>query len=111
MKRERQIIQEHPGHAYDMLKHIDYLKAALEIPYCHHEKWDGTGYPRALKGEEIPVSARVFAIVDVYDALINDRSYRKALPREDVIAYLRIQSGSHFDPNLLEVFLRILAGQ
>lgn len=110
-ERERQIIQEHPGHAYDMLKHIDYLKAALEIPYCHHEKWDGTGYPRGLKGEEIPVSARVFAIVDVYDALINDRSYRKALPREDVIAYLRIQSGSHFDPNLLEVFLRILAGQ
>ena len=108
---ERQIIQEHPQHAYDMLKHIDYLKAALEIPYCHHEKWDGTGYPRGLKGDEIPISARVFAIVDVYDALINDRSYRKALPREDVIAYLKIQSGSHFDPDLLEAFLRMLATQ
>ena len=108
-ERERQIIQQHPQHAYDMLKHIDYLKAALEIPYCHHEKWDGTGYPRGLKGREIPISARVFAIVDVYDALINERPYRKALPREDVIAYLKIQSGSHFDPYILEVFLRILA--
>jgi putative nucleotidyltransferase with HDIG domain len=110
-QEERRIIQQHPQHAYDMLKHIDYLNAALEIPYCHHEKWNGTGYPRGLKGEEIPISARVFAIVDVYDALMNDRSYRKALPRQDVIAYLRIQSGLHFDPSILEVFLRILATQ
>jgi putative nucleotidyltransferase with HDIG domain len=108
---ERQIIQQHPGNAYDMLKHIDYLQAALEIPYCHHEKWDGTGYPRGLKGEEIPLSARIFAIVDVYDALISDRPYRKALPREDVIAYLKIQSGSHFDAKILDVFLKILAGK
>jgi putative nucleotidyltransferase with HDIG domain len=110
-QRERKIIQQHPQHAYDMLKHIDYLSAALEIPYCHHEKWDGTGYPRGLKGEEIPISARVFAIVDVYDALINDRPYRKALLREDVIAYLKTQSGSHFDPAVLAVFLKILAAQ
>ncbi len=107
-ERERQIIQQHPQHAYDMLKHIDYLQAALEIPYCHHEKWDGTGYPRGLKGEAIPLSARLFAIVDVYDALINDRPYRKALPSDEVIAYLKSQSGSHFDPNALEAFLKVL---
>ena len=107
-ERERQIIQQHPQHAYDMLKHINYLQAALEIPYCHHEKWDGTGYPRGLKGEDIPLSARLFAIVDVYDALINDRPYRKALPLGEVIAYLNSQSGSHFDPNALETFLKVL---
>jgi putative nucleotidyltransferase with HDIG domain len=110
-ERERQIIQRHPQHAYDMLKHIDYLQPALEIPYCHHERWDGTGYPRGLKGEEIPISARLFAMVDVYDALINDRPYRKALPRPEVIAHLKSQSGSHFDPNLLELFLKVLTAQ
>ena len=110
-ERERQIIQQHPGHAYNMLKHIDYLQAALEIPYCHHEKWNGTGYPRGLKGEEIPIAARAFAMVDVFDALISDRPYRKALPREEVIAFLKIQSGTHFDPNILDVFLRILTAE
>ncbi|HEX5837577.1 MAG TPA: HD domain-containing phosphohydrolase [Anaerolineales bacterium] len=105
---ERKVIELHPRNAYDMLKHIEYLQAALEIPYCHHEKWDGSGYPRGLKGEEIPISARIFAVVDVYDALINDRPYRKALPREEVIAYLRAQSGSHFDPYILDIFLKVL---
>jgi HD-GYP domain-containing protein (c-di-GMP phosphodiesterase class II) len=105
---ERQIIQQHPQNAYNMLKHIDYLQAALEIPYCHHEKWDGTGYPRGLKGEEIPLSARAFAIVDVYDALSSDRPYRKALPQHEVIDYLKTQSGTHFDPNVLDIFLRVL---
>ena len=110
-ERERQIIERHPGHAHDMLKHIEYLQAALEIPYCHHEKWDGTGYPRGLKGEEIPISARLFAMVDVYDALINDRPYRKALPREEVIEHLKRYSGTHFDPKILEVFLKVLTSK
>jgi HD-GYP domain-containing protein (c-di-GMP phosphodiesterase class II) len=92
-----------------MLKHIDYLQAALEIPYCHHEKWDGTGYPRALKGEEIPVAARLFAIADVYDALVSDRPYRKAMPREEVITYLKSQSGTHFDPAVVDLFLKVLS--
>jgi HD-GYP domain-containing protein (c-di-GMP phosphodiesterase class II) len=105
---ERTIIQRYPQSAYDMLKHIEYLQAALEIPYCHHEKWDGTGYPRRLQGQEIPLAARLFAIVDVYDALISDRPYRKALPREEVIAYLKSQSGSHFDPDALQLFLKVL---
>lgn len=108
---ERRIIQQHPQHAYDMLKHIEYLKGALEIPYCHHEKWDGTGYPRGLQGEQIPIAARLFAIVDVYDALISNRPYRKALPQRDVIAYLKNQSGSHFDPYALDVFLRVLEAE
>jgi HD-GYP domain-containing protein (c-di-GMP phosphodiesterase class II) len=94
-----------------MLKHIAYLQAALEIPYCHHERWDGKGYPRGLKGDAIPLAARLFAIVDVYDALINDRPYRKALPREEVIAYLKSQAGTHFDPAALDVFLRLLPSE
>jgi putative nucleotidyltransferase with HDIG domain len=105
---EREIIRQHPQSAYNILRHIDYLQAALEIPYCHHEKWDGTGYPRGLKGEEIPLSARMFAIVDVFDAMISDRPYRNPMPVEDVIAYLKDQRGSHFDPNILDVFLKVL---
>ncbi len=108
---ERRIIQQHQQHAYNMLKEIEYLKGALEIPYCHHEKWDGTGYPRGLKGEEIPVATRLFTIADVYDALVSDRPYRKALPPEEVIDYLKSQSGIHFDPNALAVFLRVLAAK
>jgi HD-GYP domain-containing protein (c-di-GMP phosphodiesterase class II) len=107
-ERERKTIQQHPQYAYNMLKHIDYLQAALEIPYCHHERWDGTGYPRGLKGEEIPISARLFAIADIYDALVSDRPYRKGLPQEEVIDHLKKQSGSHFDPNALDLFLKVL---
>lgn len=107
-EEERRIVQKHPQDAYDMLKRIRYLQPALEIPYCHHEKWDGTGYPRGLRGEEIPFPARIFAVVDVYDALTNDRPYRKALPHDEVINYLKEQSGSHFDPVVVEVFIRLL---
>jgi len=105
---EMSLVRKHPGFAYDMLKGIDYLQPALEVPYCHHEKWDGTGYPRGLKGDEIPISARIFAIVDVWDALRTDRPYRKAMPREEVIAYLRDQSGLHFDPNVVNAFMRLI---
>ena len=105
---ERMIIQKHPQDAYNMLKQIDYLRAALEIPYCHHEKWDGSGYPRGLRGEQIPISARIFAVVDVYDALTNDRPYRKALPRGEVLEYLKNQNAKHFDPSVVDMFIRIL---
>jgi len=108
-EEERRIIQKHPQDAYHMLKQIDYLQAALEIPYCHHEKWDGTGYPRGLRGQEIPISARMFAIVDVWDALVSDRPYRKAMPREEVIEFLKSQSGTHFDPQVVGVFVEILS--
>ncbi|MEP7359867.1 MAG: HD domain-containing phosphohydrolase, partial [Anaerolineales bacterium] len=77
---------------------------------CHHEKWDGTGYPRGLKGVAIPLAARVFAVVDVWDALRSDRPYRPAWPPEQVLDYIRAQSGTHFDPQVVEVFLRQVGG-
>jgi PAS domain S-box-containing protein len=102
---EWEIMRRHPLYAYQMLAPIAYLKRALEIPYCHHEKWDGSGYPRGLKGEEIPLSARVFAIVDVFDALISDRPYSKPWSREQAYRYIQEQAGKHFDPQIVEVFL------
>jgi PAS domain S-box-containing protein len=105
---ERTIVEKHPNTAFDLLKQIPYLKKSLEIPYCHHEKWDGTGYPRGLKGDEIPLSARIFAIVDVWDALSSDRPYREAWSQDNVTQYLLNESGKHFDPNIVEVFLQLL---
>ena len=99
-------MRKHPQYAYDLLKPIAFLAPALDIPYCHHEKWYGTGYPRGLKGEEIPLAARLFAVVDVWDALRSDRSYRPAWSAEDALAYIREQSGKHFDPQIVEVFLK-----
>ncbi len=98
-------MRKHATFAYELLQPIDYLRAALDIPYCHHEKWDGTGYPRGLKGEEIPLAARIFAVVDVWEALSSDRIYRAAWPEEKVLAYLRDQSGTHFDPQILKMCL------
>ena len=89
----------------DRAKAIAFLREALDIPYCHHEKWDGTGYPLGFKGEQIPLEARVFALVDVWDALLSDRPYRKAWSREQTIEYIRVQSGIHFDPRVVECFL------
>ena len=101
-------MRKHPQFAYDMLVPIRYLQNALDIPYCHHEKWDGTGYPRGLKGEQIPISARIFAVVDVYDALISDRPYRAAWPKEKVLEHIRSLAGTHFDPKVLEISLEVL---
>jgi PAS domain S-box-containing protein/putative nucleotidyltransferase with HDIG domain len=103
--KEWEIMRQHPIYAYEMLASIDYLRPAIDIPYAHHEKWDGTGYPRGLKGEAIPMAARIFAIVDVWDALLSERPYRVAWPEEDVLDYIRSQAGRHFDPRLVETFL------
>jgi PAS domain S-box-containing protein len=100
------IMRKHPQYAYDMLSPISYLRQALEIPYCHHEKWDGTGYPRGLKGEQIPQAARIFAVVDVWDALTSDRPYRKAWPEEKARQYIQEQAGKHFDPEVTRAFLK-----
>jgi len=94
-----------------MLSSITYLKSALNIPYCHHEKWDGTGYPRGLKGEQIPLEARLFAVVDVWDAVTSDRPYRKAWSKEEAAQYIRDQSGKHFDPKVVDIFLNIVANK
>ncbi|MGD0612285.1 MAG: HD domain-containing phosphohydrolase [Anaerolineales bacterium] len=100
------IMRRHPQLAYDMLAPIFYLRPATDIPYCHHEKWDGTGYPRGLKGEQIPLAARIFAVVDVWDALSSDRPYRKAWPEDKVRPYIQEQAGKHFDPRIVEIFLK-----
>jgi len=100
------IMRKHPQFAFEMLNTVEYLKPALDIPYCHHEKWDGSGYPRGLKGEEIPIVARLFAIVDVWDALTSDRPYRAAWKKEDALAYIKDQSGKHFDPKVVDLFLK-----
>jgi HD-GYP domain-containing protein (c-di-GMP phosphodiesterase class II) len=98
------LMKNHPIFAYDLLMPIDYLRPALDIPYCHHERWDGSGYPRGLKGEQIPLAARIFAVVDVWDALTSDRPYRKAWGEEQTIEYIQAQAGSHFDPQVVKVF-------
>jgi PAS domain S-box-containing protein/putative nucleotidyltransferase with HDIG domain len=105
---EREMIKKHVDFAYEMLAPIPYLKPALNIPYFHHEKWDGTGYPLGLKGEQIPLEARIFTVVDVWDALLSDRPYRKAWSRDRVIEYIRAQSGTHFDPRVVECFLEVI---
>jgi len=104
---EWDVMRKHPEYAYNLLSPITYLKPAMDIPYCHHEKWDGTGYPRGLKGTYIPYFARIFAIVDVWDALLSDRPYRSAWTEGQVIAYIRDQSGKHFDPQVVQAFLRL----
>jgi putative two-component system response regulator len=102
-------MRKHPLYAYKLLHPITFLRPALDIPYCHHERWDGSGYPRGLKGEEIPLAARVFAVVDVWDALINDRPYRKAWTEAQTLDYLKEQSGVLFDPQVVDKFLTIIA--
>ncbi len=106
-EEEWRIMRLHPVYAYQWLSSIKFLLPALDIPYCHHEKWDGTGYPRGLKGEYIPITARLFAFVDVWDALCSDRPYRRAMPKSEALEYIRSQAGSHFDPELTKIFVEL----
>ncbi|MCE5208214.1 MAG: transporter substrate-binding domain-containing protein [Chloroflexi bacterium] len=103
------IMRKHPQYAFDMLSSIDYLRPALDIPYCHHEKWDGTGYPRGLKGLQIPLAARIFSIIDVWDALTSNRPYRPAWEQSRALEYIEQQSGSHFDPQVVSAFLSVMS--
>jgi response regulator RpfG family c-di-GMP phosphodiesterase len=106
--QEWRVMREHPKFAYKLLKPIRYLRPALDIPYCHHEKWDGSGYPRGLKAEEIPFQARIFAVVDVWDALTSDRPYRKAWPKDDALEYIKAKAGEEFDPKVVDQFLEMV---
>ncbi|MBI5643273.1 MAG: PAS domain S-box protein [Deltaproteobacteria bacterium] len=106
-EEEWKIMRKHPAYAYELLLPINYLRPALDIPYCHHEKWDGTGYPRELRGAEIPLSARIFSVVDVWDALGSDRPYRKAWNKEKIKDYILSLSGRDFDPKVVEVFFKM----
>ena len=110
-EEEWKVMRRHPEHANDMLSAISYLHPALDIPLYHHERWDGSGYPRGLKGDAIPKIARLFAIIDVWDALSSDRPYRKKMPRADVIAYLQENAGHLFDPDLINVFLSVIESE
>lgn len=107
---ERGIMLNHPEYAYQMLSPIEYLKPALDIPRYHHERWDGTGYTNGLKGEEIPIAARLFTVVDVWDALNSDRPYHKGWSPEEAAEYIRSQGGRQFDPQVVELFLNIISG-
>ena len=101
------IIHMHPQYAYDLLAPIIYLYPAMDIPYCHHEKWDGMGYPRGLKAELIPLAARIFAVVDVWDALTSERPFRPAWSDAQAREYIQEQSGHHFDPRVVDQFLSL----
>ncbi|WP_406699601.1 HD domain-containing phosphohydrolase [Singulisphaera sp. Ch08] len=103
------LMRRHPTYAYEWLAPIAFLRPALEIPYCHHEKLDGTGYPRGLKGDEIPLAARIFTVVDIWDALRSDRPYRAGWPEERVLAYINALSGSHLDPRVVQAFFECRA--
>jgi HD-GYP domain-containing protein (c-di-GMP phosphodiesterase class II) len=105
---EWRIMRRHPEYAYNLLSSFEYLKPSLDIPYCHHEWWDGCGYPRRLRGEEIPVSARVFALADVWDALRSDRPYRRRWPEKKAFGYIQDQAGRQFDPHLAKEFTRMV---
>jgi HD-GYP domain-containing protein (c-di-GMP phosphodiesterase class II) len=102
---EWEIVRRHPVIAYELLSPIPYLQKALEIPNCYHEKWDGSGYPRGLKGKEIPLAARIFTIADVWDAIQSDRPYNKAWLKERALAYMKEPSGKYFDPKIARTFL------
>jgi len=99
------VMRRHPQYAFQWLSRIDYLHPSLPIPYCHHEKWDGSGYPRGLKGEVIPLEARIFAVVDVWDALLSERPYKTAWPVEKAVEFIRSQKNTHFDPRIVDIFL------
>jgi len=107
-KKEWDEMRRHPQYAYDMLYPIAYLRPALDIPYSHHERWDGSGYPHGLKGRQIPLAARIFAVVDVWDALLSDRPYRRAWNRRKAVRYIRENAGTHFDPDIAAIFLKMI---
>jgi putative nucleotidyltransferase with HDIG domain len=102
------VMKRHPTHAYELLSSIPYLRSTLDIPYCHHERWDGTGYPRGLKGKQIPLAARICAVANVWDSLRSDVPYRPAWSRERALGYIREQSGKDFDPAIVDAFLRLV---
>ncbi len=108
-EEEWRIMRLHPVYAHELLHPIDYLRSAIDVPYCHHEKWDGTGYPRGLKGEQIPLAGRIFAVVDVWDALRSDRPYRPAWPKEKTTEHIHQLAGTHFDPKVIDVFFSLMA--
>jgi putative nucleotidyltransferase with HDIG domain len=106
-EEEWAVMRQHPVNGRDFLKRIEYLAPALDIPYCHHERWDGSGYPRGISGEAIPLAARLFAVVDAFDALTSDRPYRPAWSRQQALDYIQAEAGTLFDPKVVAAFVRL----
>jgi putative nucleotidyltransferase with HDIG domain len=104
-EKERALMRQHPGIGHELLRQVDFLRGSSDVPYSHHERWDGGGYPQGLRGEEIPLAARIFSVIDVWDALITERVYKPAWPEARVLEYLREIAGSQLDPRLVELFL------
>lgn len=104
-EEEWELMKNHPLIAYELISEIDFLLSSIAIPYCHHEKWDGSGYPQGLRADAIPIEARIFSIVDVWDALVHPRVYKSAWTEEEVLSHIRAQAGKHFDPDIVNVFL------
>lgn len=105
------VLRKHPEYAYQWLAPIEYLRPALDIPYCHHEKWNGSGYPRGLRGEQIPLAARMFALIDVWDALLSERPYKQAWSVDQAAQYIHSQKNIHFDPMIADIFLETFASR
>ena len=105
---EWSVMRLHPTYAHDLIEPIPYLRPALDIPYCHHEHWDGSGYPQGLKGEQIPLAARIFCVVDVWDAITSNRVYRPAWPMERARQYIAQNAGVQFDPKVVEMFFKVV---
>ena len=108
-QEERRVMERHPEHARQMLEPVEYLREALDIPVAHHERWDGAGYPAGLKGEAIPLPARIFSVVDVYDALVSERPYKQAWTPQAALAEIQRGAGSQFDPAIVGVFLALMS--
>lgn len=108
---ERIRMQQHPEFARDLMAPVAYLRTAMDIPYCHHERWDGTGYPRGLRGDDIPFAARLFAVVDTYDALVSERPYKAAWSREAALEEIKRGAGTHFDPAVVALFIQMMERQ
>lgn len=104
-EQELALMREHPVIARNLMHDIEFLKPSIDIPYSHHERWDGSGYPEGLKGEAIPLPARLFAVVDVYDALLEERVYKKGWAEDKTLEYIAAQSGIQFDPQVVQLFL------
>lgn len=107
-QEEQQVMRRHPALGYALLSPIEFLRPALDMVYCHHENWDGSGYPRGLKGEQIPQAARLLSVVNVWDALIADRPFRRGISRDEASAYIKDQAGKQFDPQVVQVFLTVI---
>ena len=107
-EEEWEIMRLHPVYAQQLLSPIPYLQDSINIPYCHHERYDGSGYPRRLAGEQIPEEARWFAVIDVWDALRSDRPYRKGWDDDKALEYIQVNSGRHFDPKAVEMFQELM---